>query len=353
MIVISLSALPKPMPVDRDVVVDDQVEVACGSRLSRARVEARRRRARPRSRPPPGRSRRAARSVRMSAVGSRSRARRALGALVDLARRGPRPGGSRRPRRPSPARRRRGTPRARRACRSAAVGGVHVADVRVARQVDVGRQHGHLGAAAARRLGDGPAHPPAGAVADVAHRVDRLAGAAGAHQHAAARRACPAPGQAGLDRVGDVDRVGQAADADLAVGEQARAGLDDLDAARAQRREVARPWPGGATCACSWPGRSRTGPVEGEVHRAEQPVAEARRPSARSCWPTPARTSSRSCAAGELQVVVARAAPRRRRGRAPTGRPERAAKVAGPHEALGRRGSSRRSRRGRGAGGCA
>ena len=61
-------------------------------------------------------------------------------------------------------------------------GGLDVdpADARRRRERDVGGDEGDLGAAARRRGGERQAHPAAGAVADEAHRVDRLAGPAGA-----------------------------------------------------------------------------------------------------------------------------------------------------------------------------
>ena len=53
----------------------------------------------------------------------------------------------------------------------------------------VAEQRRHLGAAQQRRVGERDAHAAARAVAEEAHRVERLARAAGRDQHAAARRA--------------------------------------------------------------------------------------------------------------------------------------------------------------------
>ena len=55
--------------------------------------------------------------------------------------------------------------------------------------------HGHRGAAACGLLGQREAHAAGGAVADEAHRVDRLAGAAGGDQHAHARERRPGRGR--------------------------------------------------------------------------------------------------------------------------------------------------------------
>ena len=94
--------------------------------------------------------------------------------------------------------------------------------------------------AAARGLGgEREPHPAAGAVADEAHGVERLARAAGGDQHAhAVERPRRAAGDH-LDRLEDRGRLGQPADAPLAPRrELARAGLDHVHAARAQRLEV-------------------------------------------------------------------------------------------------------------------
>ena len=71
------------------------------------------------------------------------------------------------------------------------------------RQHDVGGDKGHLSAAACGRVGQRQAHPSAGAIADVAHRVDRLPCPAGGDQDAQTvprppPAAWPRPGRAAL-----------------------------------------------------------------------------------------------------------------------------------------------------------
>ena len=66
---------------------------------------------------------------------------------------------------------------------------------------DVGGDQGHLGAPPGRSLGEGQAHAAAGAVADEANGVDRLAGTAGGDQHAQAVPGTGRPRQHGLDLV--------------------------------------------------------------------------------------------------------------------------------------------------------
>ena len=109
----------------------------------------------------------------------------------------------------------------------------------VAVQRGVRRDHRH-GRPAPRRLrGQREAHAPAGAIADVAHRVERLTGPAGGDQHAhAVQRPRRAAGDH-LDRLEDRGRLGQPADAPLpARRELAGARLDHVHAARVQGLEV-------------------------------------------------------------------------------------------------------------------
>ena len=107
------------------------------------------------------------------------------------------------------------------------------------RQGDVGGDQGDLGAAPGRGGGEGDAHAAAGAVADEADRVDRLAGAAGGDQDPQAVPGALARRQRRLDPGQQALGVGQAAAAELAArGELALVGLDHLDPALAQRRQV-------------------------------------------------------------------------------------------------------------------
>ena len=85
-------------------------------------------------------------------------------------------------------------------------------------------------------LGDGVALLARRAVADEADRIDRLAGAAGGDEHAHAGQV-PGSG-ASVDGGHDVGRLGQAAGPHVAAGQTADAGLDHVDAAAAQHRQV-------------------------------------------------------------------------------------------------------------------
>ncbi len=93
---------------------------------------------------------------------------------------------------------------------------------------DVRRDERHLGPAARRLRGDGDSHPPGRAVADEAHRVDRLARPAGRDQHGKpAERPFRAP-QRSLDCPQNFRRLGEASHAPLAVrGKLAGARGDD------------------------------------------------------------------------------------------------------------------------------
>ena len=110
---------------------------------------------------------------------------------------------------------------------------------RRAREADVGGDDGHLGAERGGLLGQREAHAPGAAVADEAHRVDRLARTAGGDEHLQAVPGAPARRDDGLDGGQQVRRLGQAPDAPLVPGAQrAGAGVDDDHAALAQEREV-------------------------------------------------------------------------------------------------------------------
>ena len=104
---------------------------------------------------------------------------------------------------------------------------------------DVRGEQRHAGAAPARLVGERDAHAARRAVADVAHGVDRLARAAGGDE------TCLSSSERDWreHRLGardDLLRLGHAADADLALGELAARGPDDLDAAREQSSWFAR-----------------------------------------------------------------------------------------------------------------
>ena len=106
-------------------------------------------------------------------------------------------------------------------------------------QRDVGGDQRHLRPALGGGGGEGDSHPAAGAVADEADRVDRLAGAAGGDQDPQPVPGAVAGGQRRFDPRQQQLGVGQAAAAELAArGELALLGLDHLDAALAQGREV-------------------------------------------------------------------------------------------------------------------
>ena len=194
----------------------------------------------------------------------RSARARALGAplvLLELAAPPARPAGSRRPRRPSAARRsRRNSARRRRRARAAVPTRDHLGAGRRLERSTLAATTRHLGTAARRFGREREAHPPRGAVADVADAVDRLAGAAGGDQHAQA-----APGaaraQQRLDRGQQLGGLGQAADPVLAVGAElalARAAITVTPRAR-QQLEVGLRGRVLGTSGCSSPARPRPG----------------------------------------------------------------------------------------------
>ena len=107
---------------------------------------------------------------------------------------------------------------------------------------------------------DGVALLARAAVADEADRVDRLAGAAGGDQHrdrpARSPRAEHAVDGGHDGGSGAARRPG----ADVAAGQAARLGLDDVHAPAPQRGEVVAAPPGAPTSRCAWPGRPAPAP---------------------------------------------------------------------------------------------
>ena len=106
-----------------------------------------------------------------------------------------RPAGSRRP--PPPSAARRSPAKALERARCAAPRRSrrpHMSTPGAARQRDVGRDDRHPGAPPRRLRGEREAHPAAGAVAEVAHRVERLACPARGDQHAQAVERARRPG---------------------------------------------------------------------------------------------------------------------------------------------------------------
>ena len=117
---------------------------------------------------------------------------------------------------------------------------VDVGDDRVAVQGHVGGDARHGGAAPGRLVGQREAHPPRGAVADVADAVDRLARAPGGHEHPEpVERARRAGRHDRLDGDQQLGRLAQAAGAPLPLrSERAGAGVQNGDPARAQDVQV-------------------------------------------------------------------------------------------------------------------
>ena len=165
-------------------LVDHQQVAALAGELGPAVVEHEpcRRRSRRRSRRRPGpvgrRSARCRPGCRGSAPAPAARARAVP--LLDLASAAARPAGSRRPPPPSrPRRRRRGCLAARPSRSSRRVADADDVDAGRVGQRDVGRDQRDLGAAGGGGRRERVALPAGGAVAEVADRVERLAGAAG------------------------------------------------------------------------------------------------------------------------------------------------------------------------------
>ena len=180
-------------------------------------------------------------------------------------------------------------------------------------QVD-GADDRHLGTLRGRLGGDRVALLAAAAVGDHAHGVDRLTCAAGADDDTD-------PGQRPgaehpLDGGDDRRRVGQAAGPDVTAGQAPGLGLDDVDAARAQRGDVRldrRVLPHLGVHRRADDDR-RTG---GQQHVGEQVGGQARRVGGRAAAPSPGRRRSgrRSarggCAGSGWPRPTARSAPAR------------------------------------------
>ena len=119
-------------------------------------------------------------------------------------------------------------------------------------------------AAARGLLGERESHPARGAVADEAHAVDRLAGAAGRDEHASARAAGPArragAASSASHAASSSCRLGQAADAVLAVGGELALRPERSPSPRERRAVPGWPAsPGARTCGCSSPARPLPG----------------------------------------------------------------------------------------------
>ena len=122
---------------------------------------------------------------------------------------------------------------------------------------DVRGEEDDVGAAPARLVGERHAHPPRRAVAEEAHRVERLARAARGDEHAApcerARR------EQLLDPGGDLLRLRQPSDPPLAFRHLALVRADELDVPPHERRDV-RPRRRAAHMRGFIAGATRTGP---------------------------------------------------------------------------------------------
>ena len=148
---------------------------------------------------------------------------------------------------------------------SAAVSTVDGRDPGGRRERDVRGDEGHLRAAPRRLLGERQAHPARRAVADEAHRVDRLARAAGRDQHAQpverARRVRRRL-ERRLDRGQDLRRLGQPPHPPLALRREPPGARGRRSGRRASAAAPGSPgWPGARTCGCSSPGASTSGAV--------------------------------------------------------------------------------------------
>ena len=148
-------------------------------------------------------------------------------------------------------------------------GGLHVdrADAGRCAERDVGRDQRHLGAAPGRLVGEREPHAAGRAVADVAHRVDRLARAAGGDQHAQpverARRVAGARERPPRSPRG-CSAARPAGPRPTRPCEASRPLLGRHD--RARRASAAArgspAWPGARTCGCSSPARPPAAPVD-------------------------------------------------------------------------------------------
>ena len=170
----------------------------------------------------------------------------------------------------------------------------------------------HARAQFGERRGDRMALPSAGAVGDVAHRIDRLVRRSAGDQRVAPGQR-PRRRQQRLDRRQDRRRFGEPARAEFVAGHRALVRPDDMDAARGQQRHVRHASPHAATCARSSPARP--------APACRSPAAASRQdrprgppPSSPGCRPRPAppRRGRRCAKAG--------CAPSRFRRSARTGR---------------------------------
>ena len=170
---------------------------------------------------------------------------------------------------------------------------VDAADARGLGKRHVGGDQADVGAAARGALRQRQPHPSAGAVADEAHGVDRLARAAGGDENA---QAVPRPGGGGHERL-DLGQqpLGrrQPPDAVLAArGERALVGLDHPHPALAQASPGSPGWRRPRTCGRSSPARRRAARCRRGT-RSSASSRRSRRRAWRSCSPTPARPGTR------------------------------------------------------------
>ena len=119
----------------------------------------------------------------------------------------------------------------------------HEFDARRGRKGGRAADQHHLGAGLVRGLGQGIAHAARAAVAEKAHRIERLAGRARRHQHPASGE--PRRCEGSLERGDDGLRFLHPALAGLAAGERSARRLQDAHAALAQHRDIG---PGGRVC---------------------------------------------------------------------------------------------------------
>ncbi len=117
--------------------------------------------------------------------------------------------------------------------------GAHAQQFNAARRRKMYRagNQNHAGAAGGRGFGERVAHLAAGAIGDVAHRIERLLGGAGRNQHGLALQVAALVGGA-FDRSGDGFGVSQTSGAGHPAGEVSAARLDDGMAALDQGCQV-------------------------------------------------------------------------------------------------------------------
>ena len=164
-----------------------------------------------------------------------------------------------------------------------------------------------------RGRGEGEAHLARRAVGQEAHRVDRLARRPGGDDDRAPGELPRAP-RGGQRRLDDPLGLGHAAPADLALGQPAVLGLDDLHAARASAPRLACV-AGCSNMRCSSPARPAPAPCRG-VERREQVVGDARANLARMLAVAGATTS-----AADSRAARCAGSSRRRRARTVSSKP--------------------------------